>query len=99
MSAKVIFLGVLAVLAGIGFIATGIYFLSQKFLNKLNESNNDKNNAFRARGSGLTSISLGVLTVVWALMLFTFPQITAALALIYMVFLIAAFAVLMVIFK
>ena len=94
-----IFLGILAILAGIAFIATGIYFLSQKFLDKLNESNNDKRNEFRAHGSGLTAISLGALTIVWALMLFTFPQIAPALALVYMVFLIAVFGLLMIIFK
>ena len=99
MSIKVIFLGILALIAGLAFVAVGIYFLSQKFLDKLNQSNSDKKNEFRARGSGFTAISLGVLTIVWALMLFTFPQIAPALALVYMVFLIAAFGVLMVVFK
>ena len=99
MNVKIIILGILALLAGLVFIAAGIYFLSQKFLDKINESKNDRKNAFRAKGSGLTAISLGVLTLVWGLMLFTFPQIAAPLALVYMIFLIAAFGCLMLIFK
>ena len=99
MSIKVIFLGILAIVAGISFIASGVYFLSPNFIDKLNKSNSDKRNEFRARGSGFTAISLGALTIVWALMLFTFPQIAPALALVYMVFLIAAFGVLMVVYK
>ena len=99
MSIKVIFLGILAIIAGISFIATGVYFLSRNFIDKLNKSNSDKRNEFRARGSGLTAISLGALTLVWALMLFTFPQIALVLALVYMIFLIAAFGLLMIIFK
>lgn len=107
MSAKLVFLAVMAIIAGFSFIAAGIYFLSQKFLDKLNESAASetdadvvlRKNQFRAKGSGLTAVSLGVLTLVWALMLFSFPQIVPALALVYMIFLIGAFSALMVIFK
>lgn len=130
MTAKLILLGVLAFFAGVAFITTGIYFLSQGFLDKLNASNfpsafpsemtqhskdyansspgepgiaqgtiNLKKNEFRAKGSGLTAISLGTITIVWGIMLFSFPQIASALALVYMIFLIAAFAVITLIFK
>ena len=130
MSAKLILLCVLAFVAGAGFIAVGIYFLSKGFLEKLNAStlpsaipselaqpSKDyepssqnppstsqadiilKKNEFRAKGSGLTAISLGALTIVWALMLLSIPQIAPALALIYMIFLIAAFCVLTFVFK
>lgn len=99
MNGKVIILGILAIIAGLAFITCGIYFLSQKFLDKINESKNDRKNAFRAKGSGITAISLGFLTIIWGLMLFTFPQIAAVLALVYMIFLIGAFASLMLIFK
>ena len=105
MTGKVIFQAILSIIAGAAFIAVGIYFLSSRFLQKLNEAAADKSeeackkNAFRAKGSGLTALSLGVLTLVWGLMLFTFPQIAAPLALVYMIFLIAAFGCLMLVFK
>ena len=99
MTIKLVSLAVLAIFAGLLFIGTGIYFLSPKFLSKLNESNNDRKNEFRAKGSGLTAISLGMLTIVWGIALFSFPQIAAVLALLYMFFLVLAFAVLMTVFK
>ncbi len=104
MSAKIILLAILAFLAGLAFIGTGIYFLSGSFLEKLNASSaadqeSKRKNAFRAKGSGMTAISLGALTLVWAAMLLSFPQIAAALGLVYMFFLIGAFAVITVVFK
>lgn len=104
MSAKIIILAVLAFLAGLAFIGTGIYFLSGSFLEKLNASSaadeaSHRKNAFRAKGSGMTAISLGALTLVWAAMLLSFPQIAAALGLVYMFFLIGVFAVITVVFK
>ena len=99
MTAKILLLAILSIFAGLSFIIVGIYFLSQKFLDKLNESNSDKRNEFRAKGSGLTSISLGALTIVWALLLFSFPEISKYISLIYMFFLILAFSTLVIIFK
>ena len=104
MSAKIILLAVLAFVAGLAFIGTGIYFLSGSFLEKLNASSvadqeSKRKNAFRAKGSGMTAISLGALTLVWGLMVLSFPQIAAALGLAYMFFLIAAFGVITLVFK
>ena len=104
MSIKIVVLIILAFLAGLAFIGTGIYFLSGSFLEKLNASSapdeeSKRKNAFRAKGSGMTAISLGALTLVWAAMLLSFPQIAAALGLVYMFFLIGAFAVITVVFK
>ena len=104
MSAKIILLVILAFLAGLAFIGTGIYFLSGSFLEKLNASSaadeeSKRKNAFRAKGIGMTAISLGALTIVWAAMLLSFPQIAAALGLVYMFFLIGAFAVITFVFK
>lgn len=104
MSAKIILLAVLAFVAGLAFIGTGIYFLSGSFLEKMNASSaadqeSKRKNAFRAKGSGMTAISLGALTLVWAAMLLSFPQIAATLGLVYMFFLIGAFAVITVVFK
>ena len=104
MSAKIILLAILAFVAGLAFIGTGIYFLSGSFLEKLNASSaadevSQRKNAFRAKGSGMTAISLGALTLVWGLMVLSFPQIAAALGLAYMFFLIAAFGVITLVFK
>jgi len=105
MNTKLIVLAVLAFIAGFVFIGVGIYFLSGSFLNKLNSSSSEQSeaafrkNGFRAKGSGLTSIALGALTLFWGVMLCMFPQIAALLALVYMIFLIAAFGFLVVVFK
>ena len=104
MSIKIVVLIILAFVAGLAFIGTGIYFLSGSFLEKLNASSaadeeSKRKNAFRAKGSGMTAISLGALTLVWGLMVLSFPQIAAALGLAYMFFLIAAFGVITLVFK
>ena len=105
MSVKLIILFVLSLIAGISFIAIGIYFHTQKFINKLNESAavqdevHFKLNSWRAHNSANIAIALGALTLVWAFMLFTFPQIAPALSLIYMIMLVIAFCFLNVVFK
>ena len=97
MSVKLIILFVLSLIAGISFIAIGI--------NKLNESAavqdeaHLKLNSWRAHNSANIAIALGALTLVWAFMLFTFPQIAPALSLIYMIMLVIAFCFLNVVFK
>ena len=105
MTAKVIFQAVLSIAAGAAFIAAGIYFLSSRFLQKLNEAapgqNDDqlRRNAFRAKGSGLTSLALGAVTLVQALLLFTFPAAASALSLAYLFFILIAVIILVFIFK
>lgn len=95
----------MSLFAGIAFIAIGIYFLSAKFSNKLLESNPDKDEksqrrmVFRAKGSGYTALSIGALTIMWGIMIFTFPQTISVLALIYMILLIIAFSVISFVFK
>ena len=87
------------------FIAVGIYFLSSKFLDKLNEASSVKSeeafrkNKFRAKGCGLVSLGVGFLTFVWALIIISFPMILNALALVYMLFILAAVIALMIIMK
>ena len=102
MTVKVIFQAVLSILAGAAFIAVGIYFLSSRFLKKLNEasnSNNNEGNSFRAKGSGYTSIALGAVTLVQALLIFTFPTAASLLSLVYLFFILAAVIILVYIFK
>ena len=127
MTAKVIFPAVLSIIAGAAFIAVGIYFLSSRFLQKLNEAsaplpeNNSEaadiknsaqatelqasrealicKNAFRAKGSGYTTLALGALTLVQAFLLFTFPIAASWLSLIYLFFVMAAVLVLVFVFK
>lgn len=105
MSIKYKILIILTFVMGIAFCAIGIYFLSQKFLNKLNEASpkkseeSFKHNSFRAKGSGYVSLSLGALTLIWGIFFILLPQIIPILALIYMIFLVAAFLVLNFVFK
>ena len=102
MTVKVIFQAVLSILAGAAFIAVGIYFLSSRFLKKLNEasnSNNTEGNSFRAKGSGYTSIALGAVTLMQALLIFTFPTAASLLSLVYLFFILAAVIILVYIFK
>jgi len=105
MTGKVIFQALLSLVAGGAFIAVGIYFLSERFLNKINESSSAqteevlKKNKFRAKGSGLTTLALGAITLVQALLLFTFPLAASWLSLIYLVFIMAAVLVLVIVFK
>lgn len=105
MNTKIIILFILSLIAGIAFFAIGFYFLSQKFLSKLNESSFDKSsesqtkNLFRSKGCGYTTLALGAITLIWGIFLFMFPALAPVLALIYMILLIAAFSVIMLLFK
>ena len=104
MTGKVIFQALLSLVAGGAFIAVGIYFLSERFLNKINESSSAqteevlKKNKFRAKGR-LTTLALGAITLVQALLLFTFPLAASWLSLIYLIFIMAAVLVLVIVFK
>lgn len=105
MNTKIIILFILSLIAGIAFFAIGFYFLSQKFLSKLNDSSFDKSsesqtkNLFRSKGCGYTSLALGAITLVWGVFLFMFPTLASVFALIYMILLIVAFSIIMLVFK
>ena len=105
MIAKTLLLSILFIIAGLSFIGAGIYFLSSRFLNKLNEAAPQKTdeifrkNTFRAKGSGYTAIGLGALTVVWSIITFLIPQAAAIMGLVYLFILMIAVGVLIVVFK
>ena len=86
-------------------IVAGIYFLSSSFIEKLNDSSAVKisevfeKNKKRAKGSAYISIALGALTLVWAIMFITFPQILQILALLYMVALFISCIILIALYK
>ena len=98
-------LAVLCFIAGAVLLATGIYFLTPSFLNKLNEATGDKTpenlhrNKLRSKASGYVALGLGALTLVWGFMFLSFPQIQSILALVYMFLLLGAVSVLMVMMK
>lgn len=96
---------ILSFIAGLAFLAAGVYFLLPGYLDKLNEAASDKSpenlrkNQLRAKSSGYVALSLGALTLVFAFMLLSFPQIASPLVLVYMIFLLAAVTVLLVMYK
>ena len=96
---------ILSFIAGVAFCAAGVYFLLPQFLDKLNEAAADKSpenlrrNQLRAKSSGYVALGLGALTIVFAFMMLSFPQITSPLVLVYMFFLLAAVSVLLVMYK
>lgn len=105
MSVKLIILFVLSLIMGVAFTTAGFYFLSQKYLDSLNEATSEKSeealkkNMFKAKGTGYVAIAFGAVTLVWAAAMFMFPQILSALALIYMIFLAIAFLFLYFVFR
>lgn len=105
MNAKFLVLLILSIVMGIGFVVVSFYFSSQKYISRLNEASPEKSeeafrkNAFRAKGSSIVSLVLGILTIVWGIVLFIFPQISGPLALFYMIVLIIAFLFLSFVFK
>ena len=84
-------LAILCFIAGLALIATGIYFLTPGFQNKMNLKN--------TKAISYIALGLGALTIVWGFMLFSFPEIQAILALVYMFFLLGAVTVLMLLMK
>ena len=96
---------ILSFIAGLAFLAAGVYFLLPGYLDKLNEAASDKSpenlrkNQLRAKSSGYVALGLGALTLVFAIMLLSFPQIASPLVLVYMIFLLAAVSVLLVMYK
>ena len=84
-------LAILCFIAGVALIATGIYFLTPGFQNKMNLKN--------TKAISYIALGLGALTIVWGFMLFSFPEIQAILALVYMFFLLGAVTVLMLLMK
>ncbi len=84
-------LAILCFIAGAALAATGIYFLTPGFQNKTN---------FRhTKAISYVALALGVLTIVWGAMFLSFPQAQAALALVYMFFLLGAVTALMLLMK
>ena len=96
---------ILSFIAGLAFCAAGVYFLLPQFLDKLNEAASDKSpetqrkNQLRAKSSGYVALGLGALTIAFAFMMLSFPQITSPLVLVYMFFMLAAVSVLLVMYK
>ena len=96
---------ILSFIAGLAFLAAGVYFLLPGYLDKLNEAASDKSpenlrkNQLRSKSSGYVALGLGALTLVFAFMLLSFPQIASPLVLVYMIFLLAAVSVLLVMYK
>ena len=88
MDGKTILLIILSFIAGSALIGAGIYFLTHKFASNI-----------RANVFGYVSLGLGALTLVWAFMLLSFPQLEAVLALVYMFFLLIAVTILMIMMK
>jgi len=104
MSGKYIVLLILSVLAGAGFIACGIYFLSEGFVKKLNEAvafdeTKKKLNKFKAKGSGYMALGIGGLTLVFACFICLMPELVPVLGLVYMIILVLGFVSLTIIFK
>ena len=84
-------LAILCFIAGLALIATGIYFLTPGFQNKMNLKN--------TKAISFITLGLGALTLVWGGMLLSFPQAQSVLALVYMFFLLGAVSVLMILMK
>ena len=84
-------LAILCFIAGAALIATGIYFLTPSFLNKMKLQH--------AKACAYVALGLGALTLVWGFMLLSFPQIASPLVLVYMIFVLAAVSVLLVMYK
>ena len=105
MPVKILILAVLSIIAGLSFIAVGIYFLSNSFLQKLNDAVSQKSaevfakNKARAKGSAYTAIAFGALTLMWAAMLFMMPGSAPLLSVIYMVVLLVCCLILITLFK
>lgn len=82
---------ILSFIAGLALIATGIYFLTPGFLEKMNLRH--------TKAISYVALGLGALTLVWGFMLLSFPQAPSILALIYMFFLLGAVCALMILMK
>ena len=82
---------ILSFIAGLAFLAAGIYFLTPGFLEKMNFRN--------TKAISYVALGLGALTLVWGFMLLSFPQAQSILALIYMFFLLGAVCALMILMK
>ncbi len=84
-------LAILCFIAGLALVATGIYFLTPGFQNKMNLKN--------TKAISFIALGLGALTLVWGAMLLSFPQAQSILALVYMFFLLGAVGTLMILMK
>ncbi len=99
MNNKIIVLFVLCLISGIVFIAAGVYFLSNKYLEKINEVSSknsvdyEKKNKIKCKIYGYSSIAIGALTLVWGIAVKLMPESIYILALVYMIVLVITFAV------
>jgi uncharacterized membrane protein HdeD (DUF308 family) len=66
---KLVLLFVLFMAAGVTFLAAGLYFISEKYLKKMNGEKT------MGKVTGVLSCGLGVLTIFTGLLLFTVPGI------------------------
>lgn len=105
MNIKFIILLILSLIMGIVFFVAGFYFLSKKYIIKLNEATPDKSpeklkkNEIRSKGCGYVAFGVGGITLTWAFLMFLMPSAIYLLALIYMIFLIIAFIFISYVFR
>ena len=105
MNTKTIILAIFCFLAAVLFITAGIYFLSQKFIEKLNEASPDKSpealkkNSSRAKGSAYISLGIGGLSLALGAISLSFPQAAPVMALTYMILLMIAVFALIFVYK
>lgn len=96
---KIVLLFVLSLISGILFIMAGFYFLSKKYLEKMNEFSAKtkvdykKANEKKCKIYGYSSIAIGAITAVWGIFVKLIPESVYMLALVYMIVLVIAFSV------
>ena len=91
---KLLILGIAFGIAGILFVGTGIYFLSDRFLKKFNN-----NQQKIGKASGRFAVSIGVLTLICGTLILYMPESKNILALLYIAILIIAFCALTLVMK
>lgn len=94
---KLIVITATFIMAGIIFIAAGIYFSSAAFLNKLEESRTNDEEKIQTvhagKTSGTTAVCIGTFTVLCGIITAVLPSVFPYLAMIYICALIASFCV------
>ena len=105
MNGKIIFLAVMCFFMAVVFAAMGIYFLSSRFLQKLNDASAEKSeqiikkNRLRAKGSGYITVGLAALTLFLGILVLLFSAIAPYLAVSYMILLIIALIILIFLYR
>ncbi|MFA6857208.1 MAG: hypothetical protein WCR31_08370 [Treponema sp.] len=90
---KLVLLFVLFMAAGVTFMATGLYFMSEKYLKNINGSKT------MGKITGVLSCGLGVLTIFTGLLLFTVPAAFEYTVVAYLAILFIAACAVMIYFK